>query len=161
MPKTWRQGDLARSSADDARRREVARTSLNTATPQDAHPRYLRHTGPGIGPIRSHVRRDDRQALHRWPTVQADVSSGRLVTCAQASAGHRWGIAATTRGQAPLPGACADAAVWCLGHPPPAPPPRARWANTHDPGHALTRLAQQWARAGSDRRTRHVACETR
>jgi hypothetical protein len=60
-------------------------------------------------------------------------------------------------GNAPLTGACAEAAVVCLRHPPAGPKDMARWEQTHDQGKALTRLAHTRARAVSDRRTRQTA----
>jgi hypothetical protein len=50
-------GALARITSDDALLREGARTSVTTATPHDAHPRYRRHTGPGLGQMLRRVLR--------------------------------------------------------------------------------------------------------
>ena len=149
--------DVARSRNDDARLREVARTLLSTATPHDAHTLYLRHALPGIGTIFSRVWRDEIQLSPVFPRAQAGVSSGRLGTCAQASAGKRWGTSGTKNGEAHLTWACSAAAVVCLRGHPPAPPYLARLEHTPDTGPALPVLAHQVARAVSARRTRRVA----
>jgi hypothetical protein len=151
--------DLARLSDDDERLRDVERPLLNTAQHHDANPLDLRQTVPGIGQIRSRVWRDDIHAINRFPTVQEGVSSGRLVTWAKEAAGKRLGTAGTKLGKAHLTGAFSEAAVWFLRAHPPAQPSLARLENTHDQGHAVTGLAQKWARAVDDRLNRPVAFE--
>ena len=54
------------------------------------------------------------QDLARVPRVQDCVSSGRVVTCAQASAGKRSGTSGTKLGHASLTWAFSEAAVLCL-----------------------------------------------
>jgi hypothetical protein len=101
-------------------------------------------------------------AIHdstRCPRVQDCVSSCRLVQCARASAGTRYGTAGTTSGKAHLKWAFSEAAVWFLSDHPAAPTYLARLAQTHAQGQALTLLAQQLARAVSSMLTRPGACE--
>jgi len=139
--------DLALSPSDDQLLNDGALSLVTAATPYDAHTLSLRPTVPGIGTIRSRVRLSAMSALARCPTGQDVVSSGRLVTCAQESAGKRVGTAGTTSGTAPLQWACADAAALCRRHHPAGPPSGARVATTHGQGNALTSLAHQRARA--------------
>jgi Transposase IS116/IS110/IS902 family len=153
------QGAIARISYDDARLRDVERTLLQTAQHHDANTLSLLQTVPGIGTILSLVWLDAIHAINRFPTGQAVVSSGRLVTCAQESAGKRLGTSGTTIGNAPLTWAFSEAAVLCLRDHPPAQTSLARLENTHDTGNALTVLAHTVARAVSDLLTRPVACE--
>jgi hypothetical protein len=67
-----------------------------------------------MGTIFRRVWLDALQALHRFPRGPAVVSYGRLGTCAQASAGKRYGPSGKTRGKADLKGACSAAAVRLL-----------------------------------------------
>jgi len=100
------------------------------------------------------VRLSAIHAIDRCARVPDGVSSGRLGTGARASAGHRDGPSGQHIGNAPLQGACADAAGLCLRHPPAGPQPLARWAHTPGQGKALTSLAPHLARAVSDRLNR-------
>jgi hypothetical protein len=152
-------GALALLTSDDALLRAVARTSVNTAKQHDATTLSLRHTVPGIGQMLSRGLRDAIPAVHRVPRGQDVVSSCRLVTWVRASAGKRYGTSGATIGQAPRKGACAEAAVLCRRDHPAAHTYRARVEKNHAKGHALTILAQQRARAVSDRLTRPGACE--
>jgi hypothetical protein len=108
------EGELALIGHDDARLRDVALAIGRTAKPHNAHTRSLRRTVPGLGDILSLVRRDELPDSQRCPRVQACVAYGRLVTCAQASAGKRDGTSGTQSGNASLQWAFADAAVLCL-----------------------------------------------
>jgi hypothetical protein len=98
-------------------------------------------------------------AVHRFPRGQAVGSSGRLGTGVRASAGKRYGTSGAKRGKAPRPWACSAAAVLCLSDPPAAPQDRARLEKKPAQGQAWPLLAQQLARALSDRRNRQGACE--
>jgi Transposase IS116/IS110/IS902 family len=75
-------------------------TLVQTATQQEAQTLDRLQAVPGIGKIVSLVLRYAMPALTRFPRVQAFVSYGRLVTCAQESAGTRDGTAGTTIGHA-------------------------------------------------------------
>ena len=65
-------------------------------------PCHLLPTVPGIGTMLRLVLLDDIHEVHRFPRVQDVVSSCRLVTCARASAGKRYGTSGTTIGKAHL-----------------------------------------------------------
>ncbi len=92
---------------------------MPTAKQPDAQPLYRLHSVPGLGTIVRVVLRDEIHAITRVPRVQDCVSSCRLVTCAKASAGTRYGTSGTTIGKASLTWAFSEAAVLCLrNHPP-------------------------------------------
>src|SRR5262245_22904637 len=99
----------------------------------------------------------DIHDVHRFPRVQDCVSSCRLVTCARASAGKRYGTFATTIGQAHLQWAFAEAAVLFLRDHPAAQQALARLEKNHEKGKALTILAQKLARAVYHLLNRQVA----
>jgi len=109
--------DLALVSDDDALLRDVERTIVKTAKPHDANTLSLRPTVPGLGKMLSLVRLDDIHAMARFPRVQDVVSSGRLVTCAKASAGKRFGPSGKKIGHAhlqwafPRPPCCSCATI--------------------------------------------------
>jgi hypothetical protein len=151
--------DRALSDSAAQRRRAVALTSGQTATPHQAPTRSRRPSGPGLGTMVRGVWRYARPDMTRCPRGQEVVSSGRLVTGAQASAGNRSGTSGATLGQASLTGAFAAAAGRLWRHQPAGQPDRARLAPTPGPGHARTIVAHTCARAVSDRRTRETAVE--
>jgi hypothetical protein len=93
-------GDLARLGHDAAGRRDGARSSRQAAKPHDANTRDRRRTVPRSGELLSLGLRSERHAIPRFPRGQAGVASGRLGTCATASAGTRHGPAGTQRGPA-------------------------------------------------------------
>jgi hypothetical protein len=66
---------------------------------------------PGIGKILYVVRRDELQAITRFPRGQACVAYCRLGTCAKAAVRKRDGTAGTKSGQASRTWACSEAAV--------------------------------------------------
>ena len=106
---------------------------------------------PGVGKILALVWLDDIHDLHRFPRVQEFVSSGRLVNCAKASAGKRYGSSGTTIGQADLKWAFSEAAVLFLRANPAGQKSLARVEKTPGQGNAFTVLAHQRARAVSYR----------
>jgi len=150
-------GDVALIPDDDPRLGARARARVQAATPPEAHTRSRVPTVPGLGQILRLGRCDDIHDMARCPRGPDGVSSGRLVTWAQAAAGQRWGPSGPHLGNGHLPWAVAAAAVWCLRHHPAGPPSVARVANPHGQGTALTLLAPQRARAVAARRTRHTA----
>ena len=105
------EGDLALIGHYDHLLREVELSVLTTAKQHDANTRYLRCTVPGIGEILSLVLRYDIHHIERFPRVQDVVSYGRLVKCAQESAGTRDGPSGSKMGNAYLQGASSAAAV--------------------------------------------------
>jgi hypothetical protein len=149
--------DRALSPDDEALRRAVERSIVNTAHQPAAPTRDGLQTGPGIGHILRRVRLDALQASGRLPRVQAWASYARVVQCRQASAGKRVGPAGPHSGHAPRKWACAAAATWCRRHTPNGPTLLTRGANQPGPGKALTRLAPPRARAVSSRLTRPTA----
>ncbi len=101
------------------------------------------------------------QTIARFPRGQDGVSSCRLVTCAQASAGKRSGTSGTKRGHASLPWAFSEAAALLLRRKPEGQRACARLEKTHGNGKALPGLAHHVARAVYDRRRRDPVCERR
>jgi hypothetical protein len=152
-------GDLALIGADDDRLRDVARTLVNTAQHHEAKTLELRPTVPGIGQRLSRVRRYESPPIDRCPRGQDCASSGRLVTCAKASAGKRAGTSGTTIGKAPLTWACSEAAVFFWREQPAGQQSLASWEKNHHQGKALTILAPQLARAVYDRLKHKTACD--
>jgi hypothetical protein len=150
--------DLALLTSDEALLRDLARSRLTTATPHEAHPLDRLPPGPGLGQLLSRVRLDDIHDRDRFPRGQDFVSSGRLVTCANASAGNRVGPSGQNLGTAHLQWACSAAAARWRRHHAPGPQALTRVENRPDHGHALTSRAHQLARAVDDRRTRTTAC---
>jgi transposase len=139
--------DLALITSYDARLGDVERPLVTTAKPHDATTRHLRHTVPGLGKLLSLVLLDDIPDVTRFPRVHDVVSSCRLLTCARASAGKRYGTSGTTIGHAHLTWAFAEAAVLCLRDHPAAQTSLARLEKKHAKGQALSILAQTLARA--------------
>jgi hypothetical protein len=82
-----------------------------------------------------------------FPRVQACVSSGRVVTCAKASAGQRYGTSGTQSGHASLTWAFSEAAVRCLRNPPAGQTYRVRFEPKPGQGKASTVWAHTRARA--------------
>ena len=84
---------------------------MQAAKQHDAPSLSLLQTVPGIGTILRLVLFYERHDMERLPRVQAWVSSCRLGTCAQASAGQRDGSSGTKIGNASLTWAFSEAAV--------------------------------------------------
>ena len=88
-------------------------------------------------------------AIHditRFPRVPDVLSSCRLGTCTQASAGQRYGTSGTTIGTAHRTWACSEAAVLFLRANPAGPKSLTHLEKTHGSGRALTLLGQQLGR---------------
>jgi hypothetical protein len=144
--------DVDRSRSDDDAHllRDVERASLQAAQPHDATTLALLRTVPGIGQSLSRVLLDDIHDLDRCPRGQEFAAEGRLVTCAQESAGQRSGTSGPHSGHAPLTWAFADAAVFVRREHPAGQTCRVSGEHTHGQGQAWTSLAHHWARAVSD-----------
>jgi transposase len=138
---------------------ELEREIVNTATAHDAQTFYRLRSIPGVGTILALVRLYAIHDIHRFPRVQAFVSSCRLVKCARASAGKRYGTAGAKLGHAYLKWAFSEAAVLFLRHNPAGPKDLARLAKKHGQGQALTVLAHQLARAVYDMWRRDTAVD--
>jgi transposase len=139
--------DLALIGHDDPRLRDMERTVLKTAKQPNTTTLYLLRPVPGIGEILSLVLRYEIHDIHRFPRVQEFVSYCRVVTCAKASAGKRYGSSGTKIGKASLTWAFSEAAVLFLRGNPAGQKYLARLEKKHSQGKALTVLAHQLARA--------------
>jgi hypothetical protein len=113
---------------------------------------------PGLGTILRLVLLDAIHAIQRVPSGPDVVSSCRLVPCATASAGQRYGTAGAQMGPASLPWAFSEAAGLVLQDHPAGPQSLTRREKQQGPGKAVTLLAQQLGRAVSDRFKRPKAC---
>src|ERR671919_338094 len=101
-----------------------------TAAKQDrANALYLLRTIPGSGKILRWVLLYEIHDIQRFPRVQDFVSYCRLVTCAKASAGTRYGVSGTKIGNAYLKWAFSEAAVLFLRNNPAGQKLLARVAN--------------------------------
>jgi Transposase IS116/IS110/IS902 family len=149
--------DLALIDHDDHWRRDMELCVLKTAKQHDANTLDLLPTVPGIGEILSLVVRYDIHAIQRFPRVHEFVSYGRVVKCAKASAGKRYGPSGPKRGNAYLQWAFSEAAVLFLRAHPAGQKSRARVEKTQSKGKALTVLAHKLARAVYDRLPRTTA----
>jgi transposase len=149
--------DLARLECDDPLLSALEWHLVKAATPPNANTLSLLQTVPGIGNILRLVLRSEIHDIQRFPSVQAVVSYGRLVTCAKESAGKRDGTAGTKIGNADLTWAFSEAAVLFLRDHPAGQKYLTRLAKKHGQGKALTLLAQQLGRAVYDRFKRQQA----
>jgi transposase len=110
--------DRALLDYDDQLLRDLELAIGKTAQQHDANTLYVLQTVPGIDKILSRVLLYEMHDIARFPRVQDFVSSGRLVTCAKASAGKRYGTSGTKIGNASLTWAFSEAAVLFLrNHP--------------------------------------------
>ncbi len=120
---------------------------MQTAKQQDAQTLYRLQSVPGIGKILSVVLLYEMHDITRFPRVQDFVSYCRLVKCAKASAGQRYGTSGTKIGNAYLKWAFSEAAVLFLRNNPAGQKYLARLEKKHGKGKALTVLAHKLARA--------------
>jgi transposase len=97
--------------------------------------------------------------IQRFPRVQDFASYCRLVKCAKASAGKRYGTSGTKIGNAYLTWAFSEAAVLFLRANPAGQTYLGRLEKQHGKGKALTVLAHKRARAVYDMVPRHTACD--
>jgi transposase len=124
---------------------------VRTAKEHAAQTFYRLRSIPGIGQILARVLLDEIHDIRRFPRVQAFVSYGRLVTCAKASAGKRYGTSGKKIGHAYLKWAFSEAAVLCRRHNPAGQKYLARLTKKPGKRNALTVLAHTLARAVYDR----------
>ena len=139
--------DLALIGHDDELLRDVERSILKAAQQRNSNTLYLLRTVPGIGEILSLVLLYEIHDIQRFPRVQDFVSYCRLVKCATASAGKRYGTSGTKIGHAYLPWAFSEAAVLFLRANPAGQKYLGRLEKKHGKGKALTVLAHKLARA--------------
>jgi transposase len=151
--------DLALMGCYDQRLKDVEFSMVRTAKPHDPATFYQLHLVPGIGTLLSLVLLDELHAIRRFPRVQDVASDCRLVTCAQESAGKRYGAPGSKLGNAYLTWAFSEAAVLVLRDNPTGHKYLSRLEKTQGQGKALTVLAQKLARAVYDMLRRHTACD--
>jgi transposase len=149
--------DLALIGHYDDLLRDVELSILKAAKQDDANTLYLLRTVPGIGEILSLVLLYEIHDIQRFPRVQDFVSYCRLVKCAKASAGKRYGTSGTKIGHASLKWAFSEAAVLFLRNNPPGQKYLTRLEKKHGKGKALTVLAHKLARAVYHMLKRHTA----
>jgi transposase len=142
--------DLALIDYDDQLLRDLALALVTTAQQPDANTLYWLQTVPGIGKILSRGLLYETHDLTRCPRVQDCVSYCRLVKCAKASAGTRYGTSGTKIGNAYLKWAFSEAAVLFLRNNPAGQKSLVRFERQHGKGKALTVLAHKLARAVYD-----------
>jgi transposase len=130
--------DLALIDFYDQWLRNVELTIVQTATQHDAPTVDRLPSVPGIGKMLRGVLLDALHAIPCFPRVQDVVTYGRLVKCAQQSAGKRSGTAGTKLGHASLPWAFSEAAVLVLRHHPVGQTERRRLEKKHGQGNAFT-----------------------
>jgi len=94
--------DLALMDHDDRLRSDVELTIAQTAKQHNAPALYRLPSVPGIGKMLRVVLLYEMHAITRFPRVQDCVSSCRLVKCAKASVGQRYGTSGTKIGHAYL-----------------------------------------------------------
>jgi hypothetical protein len=123
---------------------------VTTAKQHEANTLYWLQTVPDIGKILSLVLLYAMHDSTRFPRVQDFVSYCRLVKCAKASAGKRYGTSGTKIGKASLKWACSEAAVLFLRNHPAGQQSLARLETKPGKGKALTILAHKLARAVYD-----------
>jgi transposase len=139
--------DLALIGCYDPVLTDVELTIVQTAKQHDAHTLYRRPSGPGIGKMLRLVLRYEIHDMSRFPRGQDFVSYGRLVTCAQESAGKRDGTSGAKIGHADLTWAFSEAAVLFLRNNPVGHTYLSRLEKNHGKGKALTVVAHKLARA--------------
>src|SRR6266487_5102750 len=139
--------DLALIGHYDQLLSDVELTIVQTAKQHDAHTLYRLQSVPGIGKILSLVLLYEIHDIRRFPRVQDFVSYCRLVTCAQESAGKRYGTSGAKIGNAYLKWAFSEAAVLFLRNNPVGQTYLSRLEKKHGKGKALTVLAHKLARA--------------
>ena len=130
---------------------------VQTAKAHDPQTFYRLRSIPGVGKILALVLLYEIHDIRRFPRVQAFVSYCRLVKCAKASAGKRYGTSGKKIGNAYLKWAFSEAAVLFLRNNPAGQKYLARIERTHGKGKALTILAHKLARAVYDMLKRDTA----
>jgi transposase len=154
-------GDLTLIAHYDRLLRDLELAIVQTAKQHDPQTLYRLQSVPGVGKILRLVLLYERHTIDRFPRVQDFVSYCRLVKCAKASAGKRYGTAGTKRGNAYLKWAFSDAAVLFPRRNPEGQRYFARLEKKHGKGKALTVLAHKLARAVYDMLRRDMVFDMR
>jgi transposase len=139
--------DLALIDTYDRLLTDLELDLVQTAKMHDAQTFYRLRSIPGVGKILALVLLYEIHEIHRFPRVQEFVSYCRLVKCAKASAGKRYGSSGKKMGNASLKWAFSEAAVLCLRNNPAGQKYLTRLERKHGKGKALTILAHKLARA--------------
>lgn len=150
--------DLALLGYDAQRLNDVELCMVKTAKQHDPAPFYRLQSVPGGGKILRLVLLDAIHDSYRCPRVQDCVASCRLVKCAKASAGKRYGTSGTKIGNASLQWAFSEAAVLFLRDNPAGQKYLSKLEKKQGTGKALTSLAPKLARAGYYLLQRQTAC---
>lgn len=145
---------LALLDHDDPLLSDLELSSVPTARQHDPNTLYRLQTVPGMGKMLRLVLRYVIHHSQRFPRVQDCGSSCRLVKCAKASAGTRYGTSGKKRGPASLTWALSEAAVLFLRHKAQGQKCLARVEKKHGQGKACTIVAHKLARAVYDMLTR-------
>jgi transposase len=139
--------DLALIDTYDRLLTDLELDLVQTAKMHDAQTFYRLRSIPGVGKILALVLLYEIHEIHRFPRVQEFVSYCRLVKCAKASAGKRYGSSGKKMGNASLKWAFSEAAVLFLRNNPAGQKYLTRLERKHGKGKALTILAHKLARA--------------
>jgi transposase len=142
--------DLALITYYDQLLTDLELSIVKSAKHHDANTFYRLRSVPGVGKILALVMLYEIHDIHRFPSVGDFVSYSRLVTCAKASAGKRYGPSGKKIGNASLTWAFSEAAVLFLRHNPVGQKLLAKLENKHGKGKALSILAHTRARAVYD-----------
>jgi transposase len=142
--------DLALLTSYDRLLTELELALVNTAKAHHAQTFYRLRSIPGVGKMLALVLLSEIRDITRVPRVPEVVSYGRLVKCAKASAGKRYGTSGANIGHAYLTWAFSEAAVLFLRAKPAGQKSLARLEKKHGKGKALTVLAHKLARAVYD-----------
>ena len=127
--------------------RDLEHHIMAAARPHDPETLKRLQSVPGIGPILSLVLLYEIHDIHRFPRVQDFASYRRVVKCAHASGGKRYGTSGHNIGNLHLKWAFSQAAVLFLVDNPPGQKYYGRLEKQYGPGKALTVLAHKLARA--------------
>jgi transposase len=139
--------DLRLIDYDDGLLQALELCSVKTAKHHDLQTFYRLRSIPGVGKILALVLRYEIHDIHRFPRVQAFVSSARLVKCPRESAGKRSGTGGHTIGTVHLKWAFSEAAVRFLRNNPLGQAHLTTLARKHGKAKALSIRAHQLGRA--------------
>jgi transposase len=136
---------------------DLERSIVQTAKEDGAHTFYRLRSIPGVGKILALVLLYESHDIQRFPRVREFASYCRLVKCAKASAGKRYGTSGQKLGNASLKWAFSEAAVLFSRNNPAGQKYLTRLERRHGKGKAFTMLAHKIARAVYYMLRRHTA----
>jgi transposase len=123
--------DLALIGSYDPLLNDVEWSIVRMATQHDPDTFSRLQSVPGIGKVLSLVLLYAIHDIRRFPRVQDFLSYGRLVKCAQTSAGKRYGTSGAQIGNAYLKWAFSEAAILFLRDNPAGQKYLTKWENKH------------------------------